>query len=264
VISTGGTTSSTGVGCDLDAASEAIAALGVTVVGVPRTDNMTLPAPLATVGVYTEWSLLASTCHEGGYDITALAGKTICVLQEDLTQLCQGLPSSVAVLMNNGSVACIYKGVRAGVKISPGIWSVTSPACTRPAITAGAMVLCEGSSCTGATGPCCPALMSMNRTAVCALDCSLPSITCDGPEDCSNGEVCCSVESTAAGFAGASCVSPPLCLTPNTRMICHQDADCQGSQHCVAPNPLPAYVSDPSSPASAPEHWRVDFKVCAP
>ena len=252
------------VGCDLTVASNALAALGITVVGDPQTGTTTLPLPLTSGGVITQWAQIASTCKDGGYDITPLAGKTICVLGQDMTQLCQGLPSSVAVLMNSGSVACIYKGVRAGVKIAPGIWSATSPLCTEPTIATGATVLCEGSSCTSATGPCCPALMSMNRIGTCAADCTLPSITCDGPEDCSNGAVCCSVESTAAGFGGTSCLSPPLCLTPNTRMICHQDADCQPSQHCVAPNPMPAYVSDPSSPTTPPEYWRVGFQVCAP
>jgi hypothetical protein len=249
-------------GCDPAAASAALTALGITPVGAPQTDSETLPLPLTSNGVYTEWSLIASSCQQGGYDITPLAGKTICALGQDMTQLCQGLPAGVTVLMNSGSVACIYKHIRAEDTIAPGIWSATDPSCTDPTIAAGATVLCGGSSCTSATGPCCPTTNFMDVVPRCSALCQSPTITCDGPEDCSNGAVCCSVESTAAGFGSASCVSPPLCLTPNTRMICHQDADCPSPQHCAVPNPMPAYVSPYSYPE--PVYWKVAYQVCAP
>jgi hypothetical protein len=246
-------------GCDLTVASNAMSAFGLITSGSVQTSNATLPAVLATDA---NWGLKADVCRQAGYDITPLAGKTICSVSQDMTQLCQGLPAGVTVLMNSGSVACIYKHIRTGVMIAPGIWSATDPSCTEPTIAAGATVLCEGSSCTSATGPCCPTTNFMDVVPRCSALCQSPTITCDGPEDCSNGAVCCSVESTAAGFGSASCVSPPECLTPNTRMICHQDADCPSPQHCGVPNPMPAYVSPYSYPE--PVYWQVGFQVCAP
>ena len=245
-------------GCDLDVAWKAIAAAGLTSMGFPQTLNDTLPATLATD---TNWGLKATVCQEGGYDITPLAGKPICLLEQDITQRCQGNPASVSVLMNNGAVACIYKTVRKGFGATPGVYSATDPNCTQPTLAAATSVFCGNTSCGGTTAPCCPALTSINTNATCDLRCPVP-ITCDGPEDCSNGSVCCSLES-AAGFAGASCVNASECVAPS-RLICHQQADCPSPQQCAVPNPMPAYIPEDYSPSLPPYLWTVSYKACAP
>ena len=243
--------------CNLDVASKAIAALGLTVVGNPQTLNFTLPAVLTTDD---EWGLKAPLCQDGGYDITPLAGKSACIVGQATTQRCDGYPANVWVLMSNGAVKCVYKSSGAG---NPGVYSATSPNCTQPTIAAGATVLCGATSCTSATGPCCPAETMMNRLSMCMPDCS-PAVTCDGPEDCGTGQVCCSLEYPGADFSGASCVDQFNCIQPSQRVICHQNADCPSPQHCGVPNPMPAYVPDSPPATTMPLYWGVDYQVCAP
>jgi hypothetical protein len=242
--------------CDPTAATKAISALGIVTAGDPQMFSATLPAVLATD---PNWGLKATVCRQAGYDITALAGKTVCLIGQDMTQTCDGIPSTAWVVMNNGAVACVYKTVRQGFAAAPGVYATNDANCIPPAIAPGATVVCEGRSCTNATGPCCPATMAMNRTAMCMSGCTVP-VTCDGPEDCSNGTVCCSLE-PAAGFAGASCVSPAQCTAPS-RVICHQQTDCLASQKCGVPDPMPAYIS--TSPYGGIVSWSVAYQVCAP
>ncbi len=119
-------------GCDLDVAAKAIAASGVNAVGSPQTLNVTLPTTMATDD---NWGLKETICQQGGYDIAPLAGKTVCLVEQGSTQLCQGAPSDVWVVMNDGAVACIYKAVRQGVMLAPGVYSVTDPNCSQDAGT---------------------------------------------------------------------------------------------------------------------------------
>jgi len=128
-----------------------------------------------------------------------------------------------------------------------------------PAIAPGATVSCEGRTCTNATGPCCPATEMMSRVGVCSTGCSV-AVTCDGPDDCAPGTVCCSLESSA-GFAGTACVQAEGCTSPS-RVICRQPADCPASQTCGRPNPLPMEIS--SIPTVKPVAWRINYQVCAP
>jgi hypothetical protein len=244
-------------GCDLTVASNTIASFGLITWGSPQTSNATLPAVLATDA---NWGLKATVCRQAGYDITSLAGKTVCLLGQDMTQQCQGIPATAWVVMNNGAVACVYKAVRPGFSLAPGVYAATDPNCVQPTIAVGASVFC-GQTCTSANGPCCPTTTMMDIAPVCSPKCQRPAITCDGPEDCPNGDVCCSLESTAGGFAGASCVGPAECTAPS-RVICHQQADCLSSQQCGVPNPMPAYV--PALPSPVSVNWSVFYQVCAP
>ena len=244
-------------GCDPAAASAALTALSITPVGTPQTLNATLPAVLATDD---NWGLKATVCQQAAYDITPLAGKTVCLLGQDMTQMCQGIPATAWVVMNNGAVACVYKALRQGFRLAPGVYAANDANCVQPTIAAGASVLC-GQTCTSANGPCCPTTTMMDIVGGCSPKCQRPAITCDGPEDCPNGDVCCSLESTAGGFAGASCVGPAECTAPS-RVICHQQADCLSSQQCGVPNPMPAYV--PAFPYPVSVNWSVFYQVCAP
>ena len=243
-------------GCDSTMAATAMSALGIVTVGDPRMFSATLPAVLTTDA---NWGLKATVCQQAGYDITALAGKTVCLLGQDMSQPCQGIPSTAWAVMNNGAVACVYKTVREGFGTAPGVYAANDVSCNPPAIAPGATVSCEGGSCTDATGPCCPATQMMNRTGMCWSGCSV-ALACDGPEDCSNGTVCCSLETTT-GLAGTSCVTPSQCTAPS-RVICRQQSDCLASQKCGAPDPMPAYIS--TYPYAESTTWRVAYQVCAP
>ena len=113
-------------GCDEAVALRTIADLGLTVTSTPQTITQTLPAVLATDA---NWGLKASACQQGGYDITALAGSTVCLLSEDITQLCQGYPAEVWLVMSGDTTACVYKTVRPGAPIVPGVYSATDSQC---------------------------------------------------------------------------------------------------------------------------------------
>lgn len=243
-------------GCDSTAAAKAMSAFGIVTTGNAQMLSVTLPAALATDAT---WGLKSTVCQQAGYDISGLAGKTVCVLGQDTNQLCQSIPSTAWVVMDDGAVACVYKTVRRGFDTALGVYAANDPICMPSAIAPGATVTCDHRSCTNATGPCCPATMLMSRTALCGPSCSV-AVVCDGPEDCSNGDVCCSLESTT-GLAGASCVKPSQCAAPS-RVICHQQTDCLASQQCGPPDPKPMYVS-PFFPQEEVS-WLVEYQVCAP
>jgi hypothetical protein len=128
-----------------------------------------------------------------------------------------------------------------------------------PGYGAPGEVFCgPGVTCDDSTGPCCPAARSMSRTAICAKNCVSPPVVCDGPEDCTNDRICCSIESATDGFISASCARPSECVSPSRR-ICHADADCLPEQRCDIPNPLPSTQYSPSEI----DVWAVKFLVCA-
>jgi len=242
--------------CDPKVATPALSALGIMTTIDQQLITLTLPLDLAADA---NWGLKATVCQQAGYDLSALAGKPVCLLGQDMTDRCQGNPATAWVVMNNGVVACVYKSVRQGYGAAPGVYAANDPACTPPAIAPEATVSCDSRSCTNATGPCCPAASSMNRVGMCGSKCFV-AVTCDGPEDCAAGTVCCSLES-ATGFAGTSCLKPDECMSPS-RLVCHQPADCPAPKTCGQPNPLPVEIS--TIPNVKPDSWRVDYQVCAP
>src|SRR5665213_475757 len=113
-------------GCDKAVALRAIAALGLTATSTAQTLSQTLPAVLATD---PDWGLKAAACQQGGYDITALAGSSVCLLLEEITQSCQGYPAEVWVIMNDGVTACVYKTLGPGALIVPGVYPATDSQC---------------------------------------------------------------------------------------------------------------------------------------
>jgi hypothetical protein len=112
-------------GCDLLVAQPTIAALGLTPVGAPQTLDQTLPAALTDAN----WGLKAIVCQEGGYDLSSVAGSTVCLVGQDMTQLCQGYPARVWVVMKDGVVVCVYKTVRSNVPIAPGVYAANDQSC---------------------------------------------------------------------------------------------------------------------------------------
>ncbi len=67
-----------------------------------------------------------------------------------------------------------------------------------------------------------------NITQACSADdaCGNLTATCDGPEDCESGEVCC------GNMEGASCVSAGACTGFAAAELCHTNADCPESNNC--------------------------------
>lgn len=76
-------------------------------------------------------------------------------------------------------------------------------------------------------------------------DCTVITVSCDGPEDCAQGQVCCAAGSgrTLSEFAcAASCSS-------GTRQACHAKSDCASQYTCAISQQLPSIsvCTDPQS-----------------
>jgi hypothetical protein len=111
-------------GCDLQVASQTVAALGLTTVGAAWTLNSTLPVALATDA---NWGLKATLCQQAGYDITALAGQTICLVGQSLSQTCAASPDTIWVVMSSGTVKCAYES--SSTAGNPGLYPVGGTYC---------------------------------------------------------------------------------------------------------------------------------------
>jgi hypothetical protein len=111
--------------CDLHLAEEMVQAVGLTAAGPPTAYEETLPAEFTDA----HWGLLSIVCQEGGYNLAPFAGTRVCWVAEDVTRLCEELPTTVAVLMREETVACVFLGFRPGIGSPPGVYSVTSPNC---------------------------------------------------------------------------------------------------------------------------------------
>lgn len=87
---------------------------------------------------------------------------------------------------------------------------------------------CGGDICDPMTEKCCvPPSDGGTPTRMCipVLEpCVGPSATCDGPEDCGAGEVCCRAGVNAS--CAASCTGV---------VVCHVDDDCSGKKCCANP-----------------------------
>ena len=151
-------------GCDVGKAAQAIAAAGMTIVGEAQTINEELPSNLSSG---PNWGVKKAECLEGGYDLSSVAGKTVCLVSFDSTELCQNLASRVWVVMSDGVVRCIYRTAAS----NPGVYSVHDSSCGPS--DAGAV------SCPGGN----PAEQSCRRTA---SDCIPSGCACpaDGQWQC--------------------------------------------------------------------------------
>ncbi len=87
---------------------------------------------------------------------------------------------------------------------------------------------CGGGFCDPMTQKCCVSHTDAGaETRMCipvADSCGGPSASCDGPEDCGAGEVCCRAGANAS--CAASCTGV---------VVCHVDEDCSGKKCCANP-----------------------------
>lgn len=168
-------------GCDIVKAAEALSAAGIVTVGVRVTVNEDLAANLASG---PNWGVKDIECREGGYDLSPVAGKSVCLVSFDTTSLCQQLPAQAWVVMSEGTVRCIYRSA----DLSPGIYSVHDMFCSTP--DAGT-TSCPGPNpaertCRTTTSECIPSTCTCGSPGSpndwrCTTDCrSLPLCNADG------------------------------------------------------------------------------------
>ena len=103
-------------GCDVVAARAAMTARGLVVTGSAETLNDTLPSVIDG----PNWGLKSTACQNGGYDISGLAGQTVCLVKQPIAQACAQSPYLAWALMSGGAVKCVYKSD----DTNPGIYAV--------------------------------------------------------------------------------------------------------------------------------------------
>ncbi len=84
-------------------------------------------------------------------------------------------------------------------------------------------------------GACC--ITSTN--AACDNQCNGVVVSCDGPEDCGDAEVCCGTMVGAGSYTEIKCST--TCTDTNKTVVCHTPQDCPPGKDCTASAVLPGY-----------------------
>jgi hypothetical protein len=103
-------------GCDIAAAQAEMTARGLVLAGFPETLNLTLPSPISG----PDWGLKSIACQDGGYDISSLAGQTVCLVKQPIVPACDRAPYLAWTVMSEGTVKCVYRSNDS----TPGIFAV--------------------------------------------------------------------------------------------------------------------------------------------
>jgi hypothetical protein len=93
-----------------------------------------------------------------------------------------------------------------------------------------------GSATCNTTQVCCVGAGGQS-SCVAPGSCQGVSFACDGPEDCSNNDVCC-YSASGSGGGGATCEAANACQTT----ACHTDADCGGQTPSCCPLAQTGYM----------------------
>jgi hypothetical protein len=104
---------------------------------------------------------------------------------------------------------------------------------TPPPTRSPGLIECESMQCSGGV-PCCIGL-NPAPTLSCGGACSIATIRCDEPADCSDGKKCCAPQGSS--FTGTSCQAN----CGADYVLCVTDADCDPGKQCLPANaPVPA------------------------
>jgi hypothetical protein len=86
---------------------------------------------------------------------------------------------------------------------------------------------CGTGKCARTTDVCCfTGYPNITTTCTKIGMCTNLSASCDGPEDCQNGDVCCGDQS------GAVCKPASGCTAFPSSQLCHDNSDCPTSKNC--------------------------------
>jgi hypothetical protein len=118
----------------------------------------------------------------------------------------------------------------AAIDATPGAADAAPGADAEPATGGGAdpaMINCGDERCPRATEVCCfTGFPSITTTCTAIGACTNLVATCDGPEDCDPGQVCC------GDTEGARCTAPGDCSSFPASQLCHDDDDCPEGGNC--------------------------------
>jgi hypothetical protein len=95
--------------------------LNIATVGAPEQVKIQLPSDLSG----SNWELKASACQEGGYDLSAYAGKDVLLTSYPTNQWYNNTqPLQVWVITGGNNILCVYSSLMEGRTFTPGIFSV--------------------------------------------------------------------------------------------------------------------------------------------
>ena len=110
----------------------------------------------------------------------------------------------------------------------PGKPGAPGSTATPSSSTSSLNIQCGGDTCSGATPFCCESVDGPSRCAGIAEPCFGAVVTCGGPSDCQNGDVCC------AFFPDiAQCAPSAVCTGIGTKTLCRDDNDCDNHDTCT-------------------------------
>lgn len=96
--------------------------LNIIVTGVASRQEMTLPVFLSG----PNWGLKKTVCEEGGYDLSSYSGKSVLLTSYPISETYNGEKLNVWIISSNDKIACVYKAVREGSSLSPGIFPASN------------------------------------------------------------------------------------------------------------------------------------------
>jgi hypothetical protein len=110
---------------DMDALLAELKRLKIEVAG-PATKqiDVQLPPKLSDAN----WGLKKIICEQGGYDLSAYAGKKVTLSCFSMREKYNSKESlNVWVVSSGDNIACVYKAVGEGSSMAPGVFSVENP-----------------------------------------------------------------------------------------------------------------------------------------
>jgi hypothetical protein len=107
------------------------------------------------------------------------------------------------------------------------------------------IIECGTTTCNAATQQCCVTWQGASCIAK-GAQCQGIVATCDGPEDCNPGQICCG--RTWGQNRGLTCTAPNACN--NGERVCHLDADCVSGERCCNETTIAGYTVLTCAPAA--------------
>lgn len=97
-----------------------LARLNIKTTGQAKETSLTLPSSLNE----PNWALKKTACEQGGYNLSAYAGKFVILTTYSITQKYGSEPLNVSVMSAANKIICVFKSVKEDSSMAPGIFSV--------------------------------------------------------------------------------------------------------------------------------------------
>ncbi len=113
----------TSFAADKDIILEELKRLEIKIVGSAKRIEVQLP----TVLIGPDLGLKKTICEQSGYDLSAYAGKKVLFTAFPISEEYTSEPLNVWVISFEDKIVCVYKTVREGSVLVPGIFAIETP-----------------------------------------------------------------------------------------------------------------------------------------